>query len=106
MKTLTILCGSLFLLTATTGQGYKPKSGFIPDSTTATKIAEAVLTPVYGERILWPSGHSAPDSMETCGPLPEPCTAQMDKEIRLRATIATGVLQLYGFHGLMEEFCL
>ncbi len=50
MKTLTILCGSLFLLTATTGQGYKPKSGFIPDSTTATKIAEAVLTPVYGEK--------------------------------------------------------
>ena len=29
--------------------GYKPKSGYVPDSQTAIKIAEAVLIPVYGE---------------------------------------------------------
>jgi hypothetical protein len=50
MKILTILCGSLFLLMTATGQSYKPKSGFVPDSTTAIKIAEAVLAPVYGEK--------------------------------------------------------
>jgi hypothetical protein len=49
MKILTLLCGSLFLLTATTAQSYKPKAGFVPDSATAIKIAEAVLTPVYSE---------------------------------------------------------
>jgi len=30
--------------------GYKPKVGYVPDKTTATKIAEAVLIPVYGEK--------------------------------------------------------
>jgi hypothetical protein len=29
--------------------GYKPKDGFVADSRTAVKIAEAVLIPVYGE---------------------------------------------------------
>ena len=29
-------------------QSYSPKEGFVPDSTTAVKIAEAVLIPVYG----------------------------------------------------------
>lgn len=49
MKILTALCGSLFLLTATSAQSYRPKAGFVPDSATAIKIAEAVLTPVYSE---------------------------------------------------------
>ncbi|MGA9303856.1 MAG: YbbC/YhhH family protein [Candidatus Sulfotelmatobacter sp.] len=30
--------------------GYVPKAGYVPDSKTAVKIAEAVLVPVYGER--------------------------------------------------------
>jgi hypothetical protein len=30
-------------------QSYAPKEGFVPDSTTAVKIAEAVLIPVYGK---------------------------------------------------------
>jgi len=29
-----------------------PKSGFVPDASTAIKIGEAVLIPVYGERII------------------------------------------------------
>jgi hypothetical protein len=31
------------------GQGLPPKSGYVPDSKTAVRIAEAVLAPVYGE---------------------------------------------------------
>jgi hypothetical protein len=34
------------------GQGYKPHSGFVPDSSTAVKIAEAVLIPVYGQKLI------------------------------------------------------
>jgi hypothetical protein len=33
-----------------TSHGYKPTGGFVPDSQTAIKIAEAVLIPVYGEK--------------------------------------------------------
>ncbi len=40
----------LFLCFSALGQGYKPPSGFVPDSKTAGKIAEAVLMPVYGEK--------------------------------------------------------
>jgi hypothetical protein len=29
-------------------QSYVPPNGFVPDAVTAVKIAEAVLTPVYG----------------------------------------------------------
>jgi hypothetical protein len=32
------------------GQGYKPKSGYVPDPETAVKIAEAVLIPVFGQK--------------------------------------------------------
>ena len=31
--------------------GYVPKAGFVPDATTAIKIAEAVWLPVYGKSI-------------------------------------------------------
>lgn len=30
--------------------GNKPKDGYVPDSATAVKIAEAVLIPVYGKK--------------------------------------------------------
>src|SRR5271154_6233007 len=30
----------------------KPKSGFVPDAETAVKIGEAVLVPVYGDRMI------------------------------------------------------
>jgi NTF2 fold immunity protein len=30
------------------GEGYKPKVGYVPDEATAIRIAEAVLSPVYG----------------------------------------------------------
>jgi len=34
------------------GTGDLRKNGFVPDATTAVKIAEAVLVPVYGEKVL------------------------------------------------------
>ncbi len=31
---------------------FKPKEGFVPNAETAVKIAEAVLVPVYGEKLV------------------------------------------------------
>jgi NTF2 fold immunity protein of polymorphic toxin system component len=40
---------TVILLAAANAQSYTPKDGFVPDSTTAVKVAEAVLIPVYGK---------------------------------------------------------
>jgi hypothetical protein len=50
MKSGTTLICSFFLITSALAQGYRPKEGYVPDSATAVKIAEAVLIPVYGEK--------------------------------------------------------
>jgi hypothetical protein len=51
--TMTMLrvgfCALLFFAIAE-GQDYTPPGGFVPNSATAVKIAEAVLVPVYGEK--------------------------------------------------------
>jgi NTF2 fold immunity protein len=39
----------VILIAAAQSQSYVPKDGFVPDSATAVKIAEAVLIPVYGK---------------------------------------------------------
>jgi hypothetical protein len=45
------LCHCMLLVsTLARTQGFKPKEGYVPDSTTAVKVAEAVLIPVYGKR--------------------------------------------------------
>ena len=48
-----MLRGLVFLLgwlaPVAIAQSLPPKSGYVPDSKTATRIAEAVLAPVYGE---------------------------------------------------------
>ena len=49
MKPHQALCCAVLLLTAAEAQSYAPKDGFVPDAMTAVKIAEAVLTPVYGK---------------------------------------------------------
>jgi NTF2 fold immunity protein len=49
MKLHGAICCSLFLIAAAQAQSYVPKDGFVPDSATAVKIAEAVLIPVYGK---------------------------------------------------------
>ena len=33
-------------------KGYVPAEGFVPNEETAIKIAEAILIPIYGERVL------------------------------------------------------
>jgi len=50
MKTWAILAGTVLLASELVGQRYKPALGYVPDSETAVKIAEAVLIPVYGEK--------------------------------------------------------
>ena len=50
MKTWALFVCSFFLIVLSSAQGYRPKSGYVPDSATAVKIAEAVLVPVYGEK--------------------------------------------------------
>ena len=54
MRPLRVVFCTVVLLAAVEGQsdrvqGYVPKAGFVPDSTTAVTIAEAVLIPVYGK---------------------------------------------------------
>jgi len=44
---------SLLLVALAFGQGYRPpKDGYVPDSYTAVKIAEAVLVPVFGKKLI------------------------------------------------------
>lgn len=50
MKPWAILACTVLLALELAGQGYKPASGYVPDSKTAVKIAEAVLASVYGEK--------------------------------------------------------
>ena len=41
------------LLLAEQGKdSYKPKDGYVPNATVAIKIAEAVLIPIYGEKVI------------------------------------------------------
>ena len=49
MKRTLLFCVVL-LVPVVMGQGLRPKDGFVPDAVTATKIAEAVLIPMYGEK--------------------------------------------------------
>jgi hypothetical protein len=50
MRLFTALSCAALLLGTTLGQGYRPSSGFVPDESTALRVAEAVLIPVYGEK--------------------------------------------------------
>jgi hypothetical protein len=50
MKPWAILACTVLLACELAGQGYKPESGYVPNSETAVKIAEAVLAPVSGEK--------------------------------------------------------
>jgi NTF2 fold immunity protein of polymorphic toxin system component len=52
MRICAVLCSSLILAAGGLCQsapGYKPKTGYVPDSKTAIAVAEAVLIPVYGK---------------------------------------------------------
>jgi hypothetical protein len=50
MRVATAVC--LMLVTAVAGAGteHAPPAGFVPNSETAVKIAEAMLLPIYGEK--------------------------------------------------------
>jgi NTF2 fold immunity protein len=49
MKSIFFFCVGLLFIPSAVPRGYVPKAGFVPDSKTAIVVAEAVLTPVYGE---------------------------------------------------------
>ena len=49
MKWRFASCLMVLAIPIAMGQSYKPTGGYVPNATTATKIAEAVLIPVYGE---------------------------------------------------------
>ena len=40
----------LMLTSSVRAQAPTPKNGFIPDENTAVKVAEAILSPIYGEK--------------------------------------------------------
>ncbi len=50
MRICASFCCILLLAALSLGQGYKPREGYVPDSATAIKVAEAVLIPVYGKK--------------------------------------------------------
>jgi NTF2 fold immunity protein len=50
MKMYAVLACALIPVTLAVGQGYRPPSGYVPDSATAVQIAEAVLVPIYGKK--------------------------------------------------------
>ncbi|HEY4842678.1 MAG TPA: NTF2 fold immunity protein [Terriglobales bacterium] len=50
MRIFVVLAFSLWLVVLALAQNYQPKDGYVPDSTTAVRIAEAVLVPVYGKK--------------------------------------------------------
>jgi len=43
---------SPFLVSAQEKHSYKQKDGYVSDAATAIKIAEAVLVPIYGEKVI------------------------------------------------------
>jgi hypothetical protein len=52
-----VLVGSMFVMTlivayAQPQPSFKPTEGFVPNAETAVKVAEAVLVPVYGKKVL------------------------------------------------------
>ena len=52
VKTFQLISCIAVLVCSSFGQGMRPAKGFVPDSKTATRIAEAVLIAIYGEAVL------------------------------------------------------
>lgn len=42
----------------TAEHNYVPPKGYVPDDTTALKIADAILTPIYGKDLNWQKPYS------------------------------------------------
>lgn len=52
MKVFRIVSCAAVLVVPSIGQGLKPAKGFVPDAETASRIAEAVLIPIYGKNVV------------------------------------------------------
>jgi len=66
MKLRRVPSCAVLLLAVAQAQSSAPKEGFVPDSSTAVKIAEAVLIPVYGKEEV-ESGSAFKATVETKG---------------------------------------
>ena len=49
MRTCALLTLALLMVGLAPGQANRPRKGYVPDASTAAKVAEAVLIPVYGK---------------------------------------------------------
>ena len=47
-----VICGGTLFAQVKPPQGYRPAKGFVPDEATAKAIAEAVLSPIYGNALV------------------------------------------------------
>jgi hypothetical protein len=52
VKAFGIVSCAAVLVLHSFGQGVKPTKGFVPDAATASRIAEAVLIPIYGKVVV------------------------------------------------------
>jgi hypothetical protein len=52
MKSVSRLVAILVLTGACFGQTPTPTNGYIPDEKTAVRVAEAILSPIYGEGVI------------------------------------------------------
>ena len=46
------VCAGAPLHAQSSRRGYVPSNGFVPDSVTAVRVAQAIWTPIYGERTI------------------------------------------------------
>jgi NTF2 fold immunity protein len=77
----------LALVTSVQAQSNRPSRDYVPDSATAVKIAEAVLVPVYGEKLIESE---------------KPFTAKLEKNI----WTVSGTLRCPDGHGGTTTHCV
>jgi hypothetical protein len=50
LRTCSLMMAIFGIVALSMGQGAPPKDGYVPDETTAIRVAEAVFVPIYGEK--------------------------------------------------------
>jgi hypothetical protein len=92
MRKVILVCFLLVLAVALHSEGVKPPNGFVPDAATAVRVAEAVLTPIYGEKMIQSERPYAAtltgDIWTVNGTLPCP-EANSDKSVSCTGGVAT-----------------
>jgi len=101
MRKVILFCSLCVLAAALYPQGVKPTNGFVPDAATAVKVAEAVLTPVYGEKVIESERPFKADLLGDIwtvhGTLPCP-EAKADNRVSCRGGVATAKISKADAH--------